>query len=155
MATSTNSFGSNFDAAAIRQKLTDVMNMGLPEDVGERATFRWKTEYQNTITAPSGKAYDFTATPVATDAPADVQIPVAVEFLPSPPTSRFAVGTPMGEFDNARAVITILDTYYPQVATADQVLLGDNIYNVEFWAPPIGLFDLTVYQVYLSAQDET
>jgi hypothetical protein len=35
------------------------------------------------------------------------------------------------------------------------VLLGQNTYVVDFVAPPIGLFNVTIYQMYCSARDES
>ena len=153
MATPTDSsFGAGFDATKFRNAVRSAMEMGLPNTVSERATFRWNVErtfsYQDEATNP----YDWTDTPVTEVTHADVLIPVAVEFTARPAGTT---DTPIGQFDTARAVVTILDTDYPDVAGADQVILGGNTYSIQFVAPPIGLFTVTVYQMYLEAVDES
>ena len=34
------------------------------------------------------------------------------------------------------------------------MLINGSEYNIDYWAPPVGLFGVTVYQAYLSAVDE-
>lgn len=154
MATSLDPLAAKFDAAGFRNSIKKVMVMGLPENVTERATFQWKTVRSYAIEAPSGNPYDFAATPSTTTSHPDVQVPVAVEFVPNA-TGRASGGTPIGEFDNPRVILTVLDEEYEQVKTADMVVLGGNTYFIQFWAPPIGLFSVTVYQCYLTAEDES
>jgi hypothetical protein len=154
MATSIDpAFGAGFDADAFRDAIRSAMNMGLPENLSERATFQWKTKHSYTVGAPSGNPYDFSTTPETTTVHADVQIPVAVEAVSS--LGNQGGGTPIGEFDTPRMVLTVLDESYEQVKTADMVLLGGNTYFIQFWAPPMGLFDVTFYQCHIMAEDET
>lgn len=128
------------------------MNMGLPNATVERATFKWETVRTYTTADPAGNPYDYTATPAATVTHADVSIPVAVEFSARPAGSR---DTSVGQFDASRAVITVLDEDYEQVEGADIVMLGENTYEIEFVGPPLGLFDVTIYQIYADARDES
>lgn len=151
MARSTDpTFGTGFSESDFRTNIRNVMNMGLPQNEDERATFVWDPEYDYTIESPDGDPYDFSQTPIATNAPENVQIPVAVEFV----SNRTEGGSAIGEFDNPRVIITVLDEDYELVKTADKVLLGGNTYTIRFWAPPVGLFGVTVYQAYLNAEDE-
>ena len=41
-------------------------------------------------------------------------------------------------------------------STKPDLMFNDNgsEYNIDYWAPPVGLFGVTVYQAYLSAVDE-
>ena len=143
-------FLAGFDAAAFRQAITSTMEMGLPDDVGERATFRWKVDRTFSASDRGGNPYDLSATPVTEEEHDDVLIPVAVEF-----EDRRADGSPLGQFENPRAVLTVLDTHYEDIDGATQVLLTGNTYVIDYVAPSFGLGDVTVYQLYLTAVDES
>ena len=143
-------FGAGFDAALFRSAIASAMEMGLPENISERATFRWNTSYTYDVADPEGNPYDFTGEPATTVAKPDVQVPVAVQFIGSEGN-----GTAMGEFDNNRTILTILDIHYEQIKDADEVLLGGNTYVIDYTAPPAGLFEVTVYTMYLMSVDES
>lgn len=147
--------GSNsaFDPDLFRQKITDTMIMGLPPNVQDRATFRWKTEKTFTRPDPKGIPYNLNQAAITTDEHEDVQIPVAVA-IPTRATIN-KVYTPAGEInDDVRIVITVLDTHFPLVEGADYVLLGGNTYKIDYWGPPLGLFSVEIYQAFCSAEDE-
>lgn len=145
---------SRFDAANFRTKIRDTMTMGLPTSVSDRATFRWDTTKTYAIKDPKGKPYDYTEPPATVNPHADVQVPVAVEAS-SGSVIRTAF-TPAGEMnDRNRVIITILDVDYDLVSTANVVLLGGNTYHIDYWAPPMGLFDVSIFQCYLIAMDES
>lgn len=146
--------GSNsaFDATAFRTAIRSAMTMGLPGTTSERATFRWTPDKTFATADGAGKPYSWGATPTTTTTHADVQVPVAVEFSARPAGS---LSTVMGEFDTSRAVITVLDEDYADIVGADLVLLGGNTYEIEFVGPPMGLFDVTVYQLFCLARDES
>jgi hypothetical protein len=120
--------------------------------VAERATFRWNVERTYAIEDPSHNPYEWDEIPSTELSHADVTIPVAVEFSARPAAS---LDTAIGQFDVGRAVITVLDVDYALITGADLVLLGENTYVIDFVGPPIGLFAVTVYQMYASAMDET
>ena len=146
--------GSNpaFDAGAFRTAIRDAMNMGLPANVSERATFKWNVERTFNTADPAGNPYDWGTTPATTTTHPDVQIPVAVEY-----TSRASESgaNAIGQFDPSRVTLTILDEDYALVEGANEVLLGGNSYLVRYVAPPLGLFEVTVYQVFAEARDES
>ena len=154
MAGTTDPRASGFDAATFRDSIQFAMNMGLPETTSERVTFRWTPEKDWRIEDPGGNPYDYSSTnaPTNTVAPADVQVDAAVEFVTR---TTLSGGTAIGEFNTPRAVITLLDVDYAQIEGADKVLLGGNTYYVDFVAPPMGLFDVTIYQIHCSAGDES
>jgi hypothetical protein len=143
-------FGAGFDADLFRSAITSAMEMGLPQETSERATFRWHTSYTYDVADPEGNPYDFNGEPATTVSKPDVQVPVAVQFFGSDGN-----GTAMGEFDNNRTILTILDIHYEQVKDADQVLLGGNTYVIDYVAPPTGLFEVTVYNLYIMSVDES
>lgn len=152
MAGVTNPDFAGFDAAAFRLAIRSTMTMAAPNATADRVTFRWSPVTTYSPQDPSHNPYSWTAPPTSSITHADVQVPVAVEFSARPAASS---ETGVGEFDNSRAIITILDVDYELVAGADLVLLGQNIYEVQFVAPPIGLFEVTVYQIYTVARDES
>lgn len=143
-------FGTGFNAAQFRTAIKNAMRMGLPNTVSERATFRWTPNYTYQTADPGGTPYDLKSEPVTEDIREDVQVDCAVEFVSRATASG---GTPIGVFDAARAVITVLDTDYAAIAGADQVILGGDVYKVDYVAPPMGLFEVTVYQIYATAVD--
>lgn len=141
-----------FNAANFRNVIRTTMTMGLPGATADRATFRWTTQHTYAKHDSAGVPFDLSASPVTTTTHADVQVPVAWEFQALRAASS---DNAIGEFDTARAVLTLLDEDYALVAGADLVLLGQNTYDIEFVAPPIGLFEVTVYQLYCRARDES
>ena len=157
MATTTDSRASGFSAAAFKDAIRFAMNMGLPDTASERITFRWTPASTYTTSSPGGNPYDLTDTPTSTDSAADVLVDAAVEFV-----SRASLGetTSIGSFENPRLIVTLLDDEYATITDAtlglpDQVLVGGNSYNIDFVAPPIGLFSVTVYQIHATAADES
>lgn len=143
---------SGFDPELFRSKIKSTMRMGLPNTTSERATFRWTVGRTFASQDGGGSPWDFGATPLTTTAHADVLVDCAVEFVTR---TTLAGGTALGEFETPRAVITILDEDYSSVVGADLVILGGNTYKIDFVAPPIGLFTVTIYQVHCSAMDES
>lgn len=141
-----------FNAAAFRTAIRSTMTMGSPQNPAERATFRWKVERDYAIDDPANNPYDWTAAPTTEVANPDVQIPVAVEFSARPAGSS---QTQMAEFDTSRVVLTILDEDFAKIDGADYVLLGGNTYAIQFVGPPMGLFEVTIYQMFLEAVDES
>lgn len=151
MATPTDSsFGSSFDAAAFRDAITSTMEMGLPTDESERVTFRFSAEETFETVDSAGHPFDYTASPTTVTPETDVQVPVAVEFEARPASS---LDTSLGQFDSPRGTVTILDTYYPDVEGADLVIVDGKEYTIEYWLPPVGLFDVTIYQCIITARD--
>jgi len=157
MATTTDPRSNAFSAAKFKDAIRFAMNMGLPDTAAERVTFRWKPEKTFTTNSPTGNPYDLTDAPTATDSAADVLVNAAVEFV-----TRASLGetTTIGSFENPRLVVTLLDDEFVTITDAtlglpNQVLVGGNTYNIDFVAPPIGLFSVTVYQIHATAVDES
>lgn len=141
-----------FNAATFRTAIRNAMTMGLPGTTADRATFQWTSRSTYTRQDLDHNPYSWVAPPVTTTSHADVLIPVAWEFSARPTSSQ---QTDVGEFDATRVVITILDVDYALIVGADKVLLGGNAYEISFVAPPVGLFDVTVYTMYAVAEDES
>lgn len=156
MATTTDARASGFSAAAFKDAIRFAMNMGLPDTTSERLTFRWTPEKTFATSSPAGNPYDLTDAPTSTDSAADVLVDGAVEFV-----SRASLGdtSSIGSFENPRLVVTLLDDEYATITDdtlglPNQILVGGNTYNIDFVAPPIGLFSVTVYQIHCTAIDE-
>lgn len=137
------------------------MLMGLPEDPAERLTFYWRRQREFSPDDPAGNPYDWTSPPVS-DQPGNpvlpddgedqgLSVPYALEFSARPAGSS---NTVFGEIDTTRAVVTMLETDYQRVATADYAVIGDSRYRIQFDAPPQGLFAVTIWTIYLEAEDQ-
>jgi hypothetical protein len=145
-------FGAGFDADAFRAAIRNTMLMGLPSSVPDTVTFTWKeSRTYNVARDSTGTPFARTAVPTSTTQHADVQVPVAVEFQQTNQVS----GTGAGRFDAASAKITVLDVDYELIKDADYVLLGGDKYEIEYTAPPVGLFTVDVFTLYLRVTDET
>lgn len=152
MASTTDPRAAAFDAAEFRDGVKFAMSMGLPDDTSERLTFRWKDDKTYTTADPTGKPYDYSDTPSRTVTKDDVQITAGVKFISRATSSA---GNAVARFESPRVEVTVLDEDYDSVADADEILLGGNTYFIEYWEPPTGLFDVTIYVVHASAVDES
>lgn len=155
MATPTDpSFGGGFDASAFRDAITSVMEMGQPNASQEVATFHWPSVADYVIKDNTDNPYDWSASPTndpTSDTPPPVQVPCALEFVAR---ASLSDGTPFGEIETPKAILTLLDVHYDEVRGATWVMIDGAKYNIDYVAPPTGLFSVTVYSVYLSAEDE-
>lgn len=144
-----------FNATTFRNAIKTAMQMGAPTSTSQQVTFHWTTryDYSEDDADSSGYSWSWDATPVSTNAPADVRIDCAVEF-----EGGNEDDTTMGRFDNLRGVITVLDTDWPSLSIggrmADQVTIDGSTYRILYVLPPIGLFEVTVYQIAIEAEDE-
>ncbi len=150
-----------FDGTRFRDAISFAMSMGIPDTASQRVTFKWTTESAFADADTKGAPYDFTDSPTSSDSAADVvaslTVPVAVEFSPT----RSASGdTPLGNFDITRIKITIMDTQYALITDGtlglpDLIGIDGNTYVIDYFAPPQGLFDVTIHDIYASARDES
>jgi hypothetical protein len=145
-------FGTGFDAARFREAVRSTMTMGLPQDTAERITFRWTPNRTYSSQDSGGNPWSWDDTPATEDAPEDVQVAAAVEFSARPAGTQDTV---MGQFDAAGVTVTLLDDDFEQIRGADLMIFDGNVYEVRFVAPPVGLFDVTVYTIYGEARDES
>jgi len=144
------SFGSSFNEQAFRDAIKSTMQMGSPNAVAEKATFTWETLATVSNPNSAGQPFDFNQPALTVDQREEVLVDCAVEFV-----ERSGTGTAIGQFENPRVVITLLDEDYELVRTASKVKLGGNSYTINYTAPPVGLFAVTVYSMYATADDES
>lgn len=157
----SSSFSSGFDEAGFRTAILNTMLMGIPEDPAERLTFWWRRDQTYTPDDPAGNPYDWTTPPVTdtagnpklrdTGTEQSLQVPYALEFSARPAGSS---NTVFGEIDASRAIATMLDADYQQVKDADYATIGDSRYRLQFDAPPLGLFGVMVWTLYMEAEDQ-
>lgn len=143
-------FLSGFDADAFRSAITSTMEMGLPELESDRITFRWKVEKSFATSDRIGNPYDLSAAPTSVVTHDDVQVPAAIEFV------AVAIdGSSIGQFENSKVVATVMDIHFSEIDGADQALIGQSTYNVDFVEPPVGLGPVTIYRIWMTAIDES
>lgn len=151
-AVTDSTFGGGFDAEQFRTQIRNTMIMGLPPTEAERPTFRWSVQREYAIKDDSGNPYNFSSAPLSVEAHEDVQVPCSVEFAAR---SAAAVSIPIGDIQNSKVVITVLDVDYEVVKSADQIVCNGDLYNIDFVAPSVGLFSVTVYEIHATAYDES
>jgi hypothetical protein len=157
----SSSFAAGFNEPAFRDAILNTMLMGIPEDPKERLTFWWRRDRTYSPDDAAGNPYDWTEAPV-TDvagnpklpdkgAEQSLQVPYALEFSARPAGSS---NTVFGEIDASRAIVTMMESDFTKVQSADYATIGDSRYRIQFDAPPIGLFGVTVWTLYLEAEDQ-
>lgn len=142
---------AGFSASEFKDAIHFAMDMGLPNADTEKATFYWDTKRTFDKKDSAGLPLALKARPTSSVEKAPVQVSCAVEYAR---TNNGIDGNSAGAFDGSRATITLLDEDYEQVKDADYVSLGGDRYEIDF-KTSVGLFDVTVYQMFLRAWDET
>jgi hypothetical protein len=160
---SSSTFAAGFNEPAFRDAVRQTMLMGMPQDPADQLTWHWKRKKTYAPQDRIRKPYDWKQSPV-TDQPGttrlsdpgdDVEqslvVPYALEFQPRITRNE----TSLGQFDNSHATITVLDDDYQQIKDASYATIAGATYEINFVGPPVGLFAVTVYQLYLQAVDES
>lgn len=159
----SSSFSGGFNEAAFRDAIFNTMLMGIPEDPNERLTFWWRRDQTYSPDDPAGNPYDWTSPPVidkpgnpklpdkGLDIEQSLQVPYALEFSARPAGSS---NTVFGEIDSSRAIVTMMEKDFEKVSDADYATIGDSRYRIQFDAPPVGLFGVSVWTLYLEAEDQ-
>jgi hypothetical protein len=151
MARSTDPRARGFNATQFRDAIKFAMKMGAPDQTSERVTFRISAEKTFATADAYGNPYDFSASPVTTVPHDDIQVDCAVQFYNATTIAR---GTSIGDFDTSRVVVTVLDDDFTAIETCDVMIIDTVEYRVNFVEPPVGLFDVTVYNIHGSTVDE-
>src|SRR4051794_32687627 len=154
-------FSSGFDEATFRQAIADTMVMGIPENPAERLTWWWHRDQTYSPDDPAGDPYDWTTPPIV-DTPGNptlkdkgaeqsLIVNYPLEYSARPAGSA---NTVFGEIDTSRAIVSLTDTDWEQIKTADYATVGETKYRIQFQGPPVGLFGYTLHTMYLEAEDE-
>lgn len=158
----SSSFTHLFPEALFRSSIRDTMLMGIPENPAERLTFFWRRSRVFSPDDPAGNPYSWTAAPV-TNTPGNpavadtggdqgLSVPYALEFVPR---AAGGAATTFGDIQTSRIIVTVMDTDFAQIKTADYAIIGPTTYHILYDAPPVGLFGVTIHSFYLEAQDST
>lgn len=144
----------SFDTDAFRSAIEFAMTMGAPNETEERVKFIFRSEnVYDDDTSPTGNPYSWDATPVdTTGSDSEVIIPIAMEFVQRSSQSR---DTSLGFMQPSHVRVFVMDTYIDQVRGASELEIDGNRYFIRSWAPPVGLFDFTLYEVLAEAVDES
>lgn len=110
-----------------------------------------------TPVAPSGSPYEWDQVPNTGEptpgVPArSLQVDYAIEVSDSQPSS--GMNPTIGTIEEVPAVVTMLDSDYELIKTADYCTIGSSEYMILFQYPVIGLFDVGVHQLLIKARDE-
>lgn len=143
---------AGFDGAAFRDAIHFAMQMGAAPDPAEQITFY----FDPTVTNPTSAVLDGAGIPFDPDASttsvalSSKQVDCAVEYFDAEgqPTS-FGLLTP------ARLSATLLDVDYEEVRHAAYVVVHGDRYNYRRTQPPQGLFDVGLYVMHFTAENET
>jgi hypothetical protein len=157
----SSAFTPSFNEPAFRDAILNTMLMGIPEDPFERLTFWWRRDQTYSPDDPAGNPYDWTEPPIS-DLPGNpdlpdqgtdqsLQVPYALEFSARPAGSS---NTVFGEIDASRAIVTMMDVDFKKIEHADYATIGHSRYRIQFHAPPVGLFGVMVWTLYLESEDQ-
>lgn len=155
---SESTFAAGFDEAGFREAIKQTMKMGMPEDPAQRLIWKWRRDRTYNPQDRIRKPYTWTQPPI-TDQPGnpdepdgELSVDYAMEF--SARGSQGDAETALGRFNTSRATVTLMDQDYELIKDADYCILGGAEYEIDFVGPPMGLFAVTVFQVYIKARDE-
>jgi hypothetical protein len=141
---------SGFNSADFRTAIRFAMNMGTPTDPAKQVTFLFPEVDVFAPHDPAAHPYDWSSTPTAVTSPARQVTVLAAVSYGGPPLVE---GTPMGQFDQEKLTLTLLDQDYALVVGATEVLVGGVHYVIDPpGAMPVGLFDVTVYTLHATAR---
>lgn len=163
MATDS-AFAADFPEAEFRDAIHETMKMGMPQDPAECLRWHWNPGHVFEEPDPGGDPYDWREPVIESTAP---------DPTPDPDTGAGTTGgiivdyaleitgadsgsdtTVLGPLDPTKVTVTLFETDWDVVKTADYCTIGGVRYNILFSAPPAGLFGVTMHTVYMQAQDE-
>jgi hypothetical protein len=143
-----------FDPARFRNAIHFAMSMAQPSSVDDQLVFSWQDRREFDPGDRESLPFDWTDAPDTTISYGPVTLLAAYEFH-----YGRVEDTVVGQFDEPTLAVTLLDTEYVQIfdtfgVRADTVQLPDKqTFEILFSAPPIALFDVTVYTIYARAVD--
>lgn len=149
-----------FNSTTFRDAIHFAMNMGKPEQTRDEVIWMWTPTNTFANTDPGGAPLVWTEPILTQDAHAPVTITCAYEFTPSGLSAQRLGGTSEGVFDTGTLAVTVMDVdfvllFNDEDVLADTAVIGDDVYKTMYVGPPVGLFDVTVYTIYLQAVDES
>lgn len=147
---------SGFDAKGFREGIRFVMKMGEPTEPVDAAVFIKASQLVYNL-PDGGVAYvDQEGVPfdpqttVTRVQPAPVKVLCAVEYF-----DANGVPTDFGVVTPSRAAITLLDEEHKLVKDSVAAILGGERYIYRHTEYPAGLFDVGVFTMHFTAEDQT
>jgi hypothetical protein len=140
---------ADFDGDEFRTNIRMVMELGAAPKSSEQVIFCFpKQLIYNRPTDDENTPFDPTAT--VTQSPRrEVRVPCAVEWI-----DHEGETVPFGTVTATKLNITLLDEEYDQVKGCSYVIAGGDKYLYRRTAPPVGLYDVGVYQMVFVAENE-
>lgn len=154
-----------FDPDEFTQNIRAVMLMGLPDDAAKRPIFLFPRTRTYANDDKAGQPFNWGEVPT-TDTntlPGEPKMVKCGEGTGEVVCTWEAAGgrggtqsleTPFGDFDAERLVFTFLQGDWDLVVGFDHITLNDSTYRYQFEEPAVGLYEVTVHQVVVSAVDE-
>lgn len=139
-----------FNAGEFRDAIHFAMQMGAALDASEQVTFHFASTLTYNVPA-DGAAVPFDPNATVTRVTPDpMRVDCAVEYfdMENQPTS-FGLMAP------SRLAVTLLDVDYEQVKDCSYVVIHGDRYNFRRTEPPSGLFDVGLYTMHFTAENET
>jgi hypothetical protein len=144
--------GSNpgFNAAEFREAIHFAMAMGAAIDTDEQVTFHFASTLVYAGSADGAEVPFDPAATVVTTTPDPMRVDCAVEYFDAEnqPTN-------FGLLAPSRLAVTLLDVDYEQVKEAQYVVAHGDRYDYRRTEPPSGLFDVGLYTMHFTSQNET
>lgn len=138
-----------FDAGAFRSAIRFVQDMAAPPLEAEQATF-----YAPATLVYAGSLDDDDvpfdpSTTVVRQPAVGVKVPCGIEYLDADGQALV-----FGTVTATKVKITLLDEEYTQVKNAAYVVIGGDKYLYRRTEPPSGLFDVGLYVMHFTAENE-
>lgn len=139
----------DFSAAEFRAGIRFAMEMAAPPVAADQATFIFASQLVYTgPTDDQDVPFDPDST-VTRTTPPPVKVACSIEYL-----DREGVPIVFGEVTPSRIKITLLDQEYALVKTAIAVVIGGEKYVYKFTEPPSGLFDVGLWVMNFTAEND-
>jgi hypothetical protein len=141
---------SGFNAAEFRDAIHFAMQLGAAPDPAEQLKFYFPSTLVYTGPADGNEVPFDPATTVTSTPSAPVTVDCAVEYFDAEnqPTS-------FGLLAPARIGVTLLDVDYAKVKGCSHVVIHGDRYNYRRTEPPAGLFDVGLYTLHFTSENET
>lgn len=145
--------GSNpdFNAGEFRSAIRLVFDMAAPPIEGERAVFVFPNGLQyNAAVDGEDVPFDPQATVTRTPGARVTGVPCGIEYFDAQ-GEQIVFGTVTA----TKIVITFLDEDYQQAKGCAYVVIGPDRYIYKRTEPPSGLFDVGLYRLHFTAENDT
>ncbi len=139
-----------FDARAFREGIRFAYDMAAPPQEGEQAAFYKESSLVYTVPVDDDNVPFDPATTVQRVTSPPVHVPCGIEYQDAE-----GQAVPFGYIGASRVIITLLDEDYAKVKGSAYVVLGGDKYLYRRTEPPSGLFDVGLYAMHFTAENET